>query len=1455
MKKLFPIFGFLLCTASASAQAQWSMVYYAPASMSFYNSANAPLPLSAIQWSAVTHVMLVGGNPNSNGSITLESGFSTYAPLMITAAHAHGVKVLYALTNLSIGGTGWAGAASPGNLSTFIANIMSTVSTYGFDGVEIDWEEAFNQTEETNLFSGLRTALGTNILTASVTNAPSCGTPSQSWTAIIPYLDRWNILSYDGNGPWNPETWFSSPLYSPSSPSLFSVDVDVKASRACGYPMAKVGIGLPFYGYLTSPSNGPYQSFGASPSLTQLGTENIRVTYGSTGYTYDTTAHVPWKSLSGSSWIATENVQSITDKVNYTKVNNLGGWVIYIIGGDYNASQSPTMPLLNAVNSAMGGGGGGSDLYISQSSAGGNTGADCADARAVASLVTGDWVPGHTIHLCGTISTQLSVLASGTSGSVITVKWEPGAKLSQAAGSLISLNSHNYLLFDGGTDCGPVTSCASTLSGTGIIENTANGSGLAHQSVNVYAFSGTSNTANIEVKNLLIQNLYVHSSLSDATSSSDVETGLFYGYPLGTGWSVHDNTLKDMGTCFQLQGFTPGATISIYKNYCYNMDWGVGLAGSGTRTVLIHDNHFGSTTNWDTTIDAFHHDGLHFYMPTSATSIATEVYNNTFDGNWGSCCSTAFVYQEFSIPNQFDMFNNVFNQTASSGAWPMVVASSQNGEWDNNTFMCGAGSNTKGSSQTIVGLSGTLNFRNNVFKGCTTFLGLYTGGAPATVSGVTDYAVYMAPSSGGNSPWTDGSGTYSTLAAFRSACGCDSHSANFTANTLNANGSPTSSFPGIAAGSNPGVNLTSIATGNLAALASGATNGGQQSAIARPSGGSWDVGAFVYGSGVVGNAIPSTFFGMHVNQYSHYPLQIPYGQFRSWDAGTSQWPDVETCQAASGAPTDPCFTWIGLDTQQADLKTAGIDDVFYTLSRTPAWGSSNSTDVNCNYYAGSAAHRGACYPPTDLNSDGTGTNQIWKNWVTALATHVNNSAWLTTHAHIKYWEIWNEFYRSTTIESFAASPGSLSWQGTYNQLVRLAEDARCIITGTGTIHNTPTFGSSTACSATAIDSSAKIVAPSGTTTAGSRDAVQNFLYCNHSPIATCTTGTAGALTVDIINAHLYPTNITPEFVASTSIPSLQAVLQSAELAKPLWNGEGSWGTLPNVSNIWNGDAYARAGFIPRFFALNWSAGVTENFWYSYDIVTGQLFTTSLVTPESTAWATTYNWLVNAVPTQTLFCATSGTVYACAFQEGSGKLAEIVWDSQYGPGGITSPANCTTSGTPTICGTTSYSVPVIYNGDWIDILGGVHAIGGTVTIGAVPILLESAAGGGGGGPVASFSPASVTFPNTVVSVPSSAITVTLTNTGGATMTGISISITGASAGDFSQTNTCSATLTLGSSCTISVTFTPSVAASRSASVSVAFSAFGSPGIVPLSGSGLSSSPSVGFQTKPGIIFIE
>lgn len=80
------------------------------------------------------------------------------------------------------------------------------------------------------------------------------------------------------------------------------------------------------------------------------------------------------------------------------------------------------------------------------------------------------------------------------------------------------------------------------------------------------------------------------------------------------------------------------------------------------------------------------------------------------------------------------------------------------------------------------------------------------------------------------------------------------------------------------------------------------------------------------------------------------------------------------------------------------------------------------------------------------------------------------------------------------------------------------------------------------------------------------------------------------------------------------------------------------------------------------------------------------------------------------------------------------------------------------------------------------------------------------------------------------------TVTVSNTGGSALTIAAITISGANAGDFSQSNTCGSTLAGGSSCTITITFKPTAGGIRNATLSITDNASGSPHTANVSGTG-------------------
>lgn len=113
-------------------------------------------------------------------------------------------------------------------------------------------------------------------------------------------------------------------------------------------------------------------------------------------------------------------------------------------------------------------------------------------------------------------------------------------------------------------------------------------------------------------------------------------------------------------------------------------------------------------------------------------------------------------------------------------------------------------------------------------------------------------------------------------------------------------------------------------------------------------------------------------------------------------------------------------------------------------------------------------------------------------------------------------------------------------------------------------------------------------------------------------------------------------------------------------------------------------------------------------------------------------------------------------------------------------------------------------------------------------------------GTGVAPVASLSPASLTFAAQTVSTTSSSQNVTLSNTGDATLDISSVT----ASGDFAETNNCGTTLSAGNHCTVSVKFTPTAPGARTGTLTVTNDAVnGSSQSTSLTGAGVDFSLSV------------
>ena len=119
------------------------------------------------------------------------------------------------------------------------------------------------------------------------------------------------------------------------------------------------------------------------------------------------------------------------------------------------------------------------------------------------------------------------------------------------------------------------------------------------------------------------------------------------------------------------------------------------------------------------------------------------------------------------------------------------------------------------------------------------------------------------------------------------------------------------------------------------------------------------------------------------------------------------------------------------------------------------------------------------------------------------------------------------------------------------------------------------------------------------------------------------------------------------------------------------------------------------------------------------------------------------------------------------------------------------------------------------------------------------------------PTDTLSATALTFPGMIVGQLATAQTVTLTNSGGVSLTSIAVAVSGA----FQQTNACTAILAANSSCTISVQFDPTVVGSQTGTLTISDATRALPQTVALSGVGIAppafgvSPPSLSFAAQP------
>lgn len=318
--------------------------------MGYYTDSSPTVPISRIDWGALSHAIYGFALVRSDGSLDLTStSLAQNAPTFVREARAAGVRPMFSLAQEWWVDATTFEAAATNRRARLVENVMSVVDTYGFDGLDIDWEPFDTGTQGRalrDLVADLRARLGpTKLLTIAV------GAYQRDygyWGAEHRPFDRISIMTYDMSGGSDPYTWHNSALYDPDG-QVWSVNLAVERFTRAGVPLVKTNIGIPFFGQVWTGATGPRQPVtGASQRRTYY--HALAATYGLGSAQWDDVAQVPY--LGGSSFVSFDDERSVTAKVNYARQRGLGGWIIWELSADYLPERTPANPLIAAVKSA-----------------------------------------------------------------------------------------------------------------------------------------------------------------------------------------------------------------------------------------------------------------------------------------------------------------------------------------------------------------------------------------------------------------------------------------------------------------------------------------------------------------------------------------------------------------------------------------------------------------------------------------------------------------------------------------------------------------------------------------------------------------------------------------------------------------------------------------------------------------------------------------------------------------------------------------------------------------------------------------------------------------------------------------------------------------------------------------------------------------------------------------------
>ena len=242
--------------------------------------------------------------------------------------------------------------SSSGNRRRFINGLIKFMDTYGFDGIDLDWEypgadDRGGKSQDTanyvSLAAELRAAFGTKY-------GISMTLPTSYWylqhfdlLGIQKSVDWFNLMAYDLHGIWDAQSKFVGPYIAPHT-NITEIDLGLDLLWRSGVDPAKVVMGQGWYGRsftLKDPScnkpNGVCEFTGgakAGPCSNAAGILDLEeiddiISKNSLKPIHDEKAAVKWITWDSDQWVSYDDTDTFAQKKDFANSRCLGGLMVW----------------------------------------------------------------------------------------------------------------------------------------------------------------------------------------------------------------------------------------------------------------------------------------------------------------------------------------------------------------------------------------------------------------------------------------------------------------------------------------------------------------------------------------------------------------------------------------------------------------------------------------------------------------------------------------------------------------------------------------------------------------------------------------------------------------------------------------------------------------------------------------------------------------------------------------------------------------------------------------------------------------------------------------------------------------------------------------------------------------------------------------------------------------------